>query len=250
MADVALPLSPRTAALLVVGDEVLSGDVPDENTPYLTRRLWELGIQTERIVVLPDRLDEIVAEIRALVARHDYLFVTGGIGPTHDDVTRAAVATALGRPLERHAGAAATLADDYGAGITRAETAMAELPQGADLLRGSRQVAFGFRVGSVFVFPGVPGLMADIFETTAEQLLSSPFFKRTVWVGGKEGDFSETLAAIQGTHTSVAIGSYPVFVAGRYRVKLIVRARDLAALDAAVAAIETELRLAEPPAEA
>lgn len=241
-------LTARSAAILVVGDEILSGEVEDRNTPFLAGRLWELGIRVGRIVVLGDRRDELAGEIRGLAEAYDYVLVTGGMGPTHDDVTRQAVADALEAPLERSAEAEELLAIDYGDRLTPAEAAMAELPRGARVLRGNQRLAFAFRAGNVFAFPGVPVLLEDIFEVAAEELLSSPFHKETLWVRGKEGDFSEPLAAIQADHPEVGIGSYPVFIDGRYRCKLVLRARDEGRLAAARDAIADALELDSPPA--
>lgn len=241
-------LRPRSAALLVVGDEILSGEVEDQNTPFLTRRLWELGILVERVVIVGDRRSTIVEEIRRMVPSHDFVLVTGGMGPTHDDVTRQAVADALELPLEAHGEARELLSADYGEGLTASEAAMAELPRGSRVMRGRQQLAFAFRVESVIVFPGVPVLLQDIFEMAAELLLSSPFYKETVWVRGKEGDFSEPLAEIQGAHPDVGIGSYPVFLDGRYRCKLVLRSRDAGALRRATGAIQERLEIDAPPA--
>ena len=240
-------LRPRSAALLVVGDEILSGEVEDQNTPFLTRRLWELGILVERIVVVGDRRDMIAEELRRMVPSHDFVLVTGGMGPTHDDVTRQAVADALDLPLEAHGEARELLSADYGERLTPSEAAMAELPRGSRVMRGRQQLAFAFRVQSVIVFPGVPVLLQDIFEMAAELLLSSPFFKETLWVRGKEGDFSEPLGEIQGAHPDVGIGSYPVFVDGRYRCKLVLRSRDAAALRRATEDIQGRLQVDAPP---
>ena len=240
-------LRPRSAALLVVGDEILSGEVEDQNTPFLTRRLWELGILVERIVVVGDRRDVIAEELRRMVPSHDFVLVTGGMGPTHDDVTRQAVADALDLPLEAHGEARELLSADYGERLTPSEAAMAELPRGSRVMRGRQQLAFAFRVQSVIVFPGVPVLLQDIFEMAAELLLSSPFFKETLWVRGKEGDFSEPLGEIQGAHPAVGIGSYPVFVDGRYRCKLVLRSRDAAALRRATEDIQGRLQVDAPP---
>lgn len=240
-------LGPRSAALVVVGDEILSGEVEDQNAPFLTRRLWELGIKVERIVVLPDVRGLLAEEIGGLAEEHDYVLVTGGMGPTHDDVTRQAIADAVGRPLEAHPGARDLLDDDYGEALTPAEAEMARLPRGARVVRGRQRLAFAFRVENVFAFPGVPVLLEDIFEVAAEELLASPFYKETLWVHGKEGDFSEALAEIQLAHPEVGIGSYPVFLDGRYRCKVVLRSRDPEALDAAEAAIAEALSLDAPP---
>lgn len=240
-------LRPRSASILVVGDEILSGEVEDQNTPFLTRRLWELGILVTRVVVLGDRRDAIVDEVRRLARDHDFVLVTGGMGPTHDDVTRQSIADALDLPLEPHAEARELLSADYGDRLTPAEAAMAELPRGSRVLRGRQRLAFAFRAANVLVFPGVPVLLQDIFELAAEELLSSPFFKQTLWVRGKEGDFSEALAAIQAAHPVVGIGSYPVFVDGRYRCKLVLRSRDAAALERAASDVQRRLELDPAP---
>lgn len=239
--------SPRTAAILVVGDEILSGEVPDQNTPFLAGRLWELGILVERIVVLGDRRGPLADEIKTLAASHDVVLVTGGMGPTHDDVTRQAIGDALDLPLEADPLARELLASDFGDGLTPAEASMAELPRGARILRGRQRLAYAFRVANVYSFPGVPALLQDIFEVAADELLSAPFHKETLWVRGKEGDFSEPLAAIQATHPDVAIGSYPVFVDGRYRCKLVLRSPDPDALAAAARAVQSALALDTPP---
>jgi molybdenum cofactor synthesis domain-containing protein len=241
-------LRPRSAALLVVGDEILSGEVEDQNTPFLTRRLWELGILVSKIVVVGDRREAIAEELARLAAAHDFALVTGGMGPTHDDVTRQAVAEALGLPLEPHAEARELLSADYGDRLTPSEAAMAELPRGSRVMRGRQQLAFAFRAENVIVFPGVPVLLQDIFEMAAEQLLSAPFYKETLWVRGKEGDFSEPLAGIQRAHPTVGIGSYPVFLDGRYRCKLVLRSRDALALERAAREVREVLDLDPPPA--
>jgi molybdenum cofactor synthesis domain-containing protein len=240
-------LRPRSAALIIIGDEILSGEVEDQNTPFLTRRLWELGILMTKIVIVGDRREAIAEEVRRLTPRHDFVLLTGGMGPTHDDVTRQAVADALGVPLETQAEARELLSADYGDRLTPAEAAMAELPQGSRVLRGRQQLAFAFRAANVIVFPGVPVLLQDIFEMAAEELLSSPFYKETLWVRGKEGDFSESLAEIQHAHAAVGIGSYPVFVDGRYRCKLVLRSRDSAALERAARDVREKLDLDLPP---
>jgi molybdenum cofactor synthesis domain-containing protein len=243
-------VGPRTAGILIVGDEILSADVPDQNTPFLSRRLWELGILVERIVMLGDRRVELADEIRNLAGRYDFVLLAGGMGPTHDDVTREAVADALNVPLELHPTARDLLAADYGDAITQSEADMALLPRGARVLRGRGRLAYAFRVGNVFAFPGVPTLLQDVFDVAAEELLSTPFYKETIWVGGKEGDFSEKLRAIQRDNAAVGIGSYPVFVDGRYRCKLVLRSRDSAALDAALRAIRAGLQMETPPSPA
>lgn len=226
-----------TAAVLVLGDEILSGEVPDENAAYLARRLWETGVAVERISFLPDRRAVIAAEVGALAPRLTYVFVSGGIGPTHDDRTRAAVADGLGRRLVVHGQAEAFLLGGYGASLTEADAAVAELPEGSELLLGSQTRAFGFQTANVYVFPGVPFLLRDIFERLAPRLEAAPYLVRELWTDSKEGEYSRSLERVQERFPAVRIGSYPTSVAGRYRARILLRCRDagdLAACERAV----------------
>ena len=179
----------------------------------------------------------IAEELRAIAPRFTHVFVTGGMGPTHDDRTRAAVGAALGRPLVAHPDALAFLHRGFGDSLTPADAAMAELPEGAELLLGSKGRAFGFRVENVHVFPGVPFLLRDIFESLVPRLRTDPYHVRELWTESKEGHFSESLGEVQRRFPSVRIGSYPTSVAGSYRARIVLRCReqgDLVACEAAV----------------
>jgi len=239
---VGAPLDP-TAALLILGDEILSGEVPDENAAYLSRRLWEAGVTVGRIAFLPDARQAIAEEVRAMAPRFTHVFVTGGIGPTHDDRTRAAVAEGLAQRLALHPEAEAFLRRGYGEALTPAEVAMGELPEGAALLRGSQDRAFGFRVENVYVFPGVPFLLRDIFERLLPALQATPYLVRELWTDFKEGLFSRPLEEVQGRFPAVRIGSYPTSAAGSYRARIVLRGRDAADLAAAEEAVHEVLRV-------
>ena len=232
-----------TAAILVLGDEILSGEVPDENASYITRRLWEAGVAVGRISFLPDARDVIAGELRAVAPGFTYVFVTGGIGPTHDDRTRLAVAEGLGRRLAVHGEAQAFLRGGYGDRLTPADAAMAELPEGARLLRGSQGRAYGFNIDNVYVFPGVPSLLRDIFERLLPTLRSAaPYQVRELWTESKEGLFSRSLEEVQARFPAVRIGSYPTTVAGSYRSRIVLRCRDASDLTACEAAVQEALR--------
>ncbi|MFN2431669.1 MAG: competence/damage-inducible protein A [Gemmatimonadota bacterium] len=235
-----------SAAVLILGDEVLSGEVPDENATYLSRRLWEAGVSVARITFLPDRRDVIAREVAALSPAFTYVFVTGGIGPTHDDRTRAAVAEGLGRGLALHGEAEAFLGRSYGETLTEADAAMAELPEGAALLYGTHR-AFGFRVENVYVFPGVPFLLRDIFERLFPALRAVPYHVRELWTDSKEGLFSRSLEQVQERFPAVRIGSYPTSVAGRYRSRIVLRCRDESDLAACEDAVSQLLRVLGQP---
>lgn len=237
-----VPPPDPTAAVLILGDEILSGEVPDENAAYLSRRLWESGIAVGRIVFLPDGTSVIAEELNSVAPRFTYVFVTGGIGPTHDDRTRAAVAEGLGRRLVAHPEAAAFLRKGYGDALTSADADMALLPEGAELLWGSRPRAFGFRVGNVHVFPGVPALLRDIFEPLLPAIRGAPYLVKELWTDSKEGVFSTGLERVQERFPAVRIGSYPTAVGGRYRARILLRCRDEADLAACVEAVSEALR--------
>ncbi len=236
------PIPDPTAAVLILGDELLSGEVPDENAAYLSRRLWEAGIAVGRIVFLPDGRRVIAEELSGMAPRFTHVFVTGGIGPTHDDCTRAAVAQGLGRRLVPHAEAAAFLRKGYGDALTPADADMALLPDGAELLWGSQRRAFGFRVGNVHVFPGVPSLLRDIFEPLLPAIRGAPYQVRELWTESKEGVFSSGLEGVQARFPGVRIGSYPTAVGGRYRARILLRCRDAADLAACERAVSEALR--------
>lgn len=181
--------------------------------------------------------------MRGLASRHTYVFVTGGIGPTHDDRTRAAVAEGLGRRVERNPEAEAFLRRVYAEGLTAAEFAMAELPEGAALLLGSQGRAFGFRVENVYVFPGVPFLVRDIFEPLASAIRAVPYLIRELWTESKEGLFSQELERVQERFPAVRIGSYPMVASGSYRARIVLRCREAADLAACEEAVSEVLRV-------
>ncbi|HEX7879981.1 MAG TPA: competence/damage-inducible protein A, partial [Candidatus Eisenbacteria bacterium] len=211
------------ARLLIVGNEVLSGEVTDRNIAFLTRRLTELGTRVTGVRIVPDEDDAIVEGVREAIVPGHPLLVTGGIGPTHDDRTRPAVARALELPLARHAEAEERLRASYGARLTGAELEMAMLPAGARLAAGPASGVCGFVVGRVYVFPGVPDLLVDVFEAVAADFVGAPLHRVEVATPIKEGDFAPALAALAEEYPDVAIGSYPVRNGAGWMVRLILR---------------------------
>jgi molybdenum cofactor synthesis domain-containing protein len=223
-----------TARIVIIGNEVLSGEVPDGNIHFLARRLTELGTRVRSVEVVPDDDDAIVAALRAGLSENGTrILATGGIGPTHDDRTRAAVAAALGVPLERHPEAEECLRAGYGPCITPAELGMAFLPRGSRLVIGRRTGVAGFVAGPVHVFPGVPDLLVDVFETLAPEFAGRPEHRVEILSPLKEGDFAPELTRVAGEFPDVAIGSYPVRIDGRWQVRLILRGADPARVTAA-----------------
>lgn len=231
----------KTAGILIVGDEVLSGEVRDENGPYLLARLAGLGTRVVRVVVVGDRMDDVVHELSRLRAHADAVIVSGGIGPTHDDLTRPAVATALGVPLEEHPDALARIRGWYGERTTEAETTMALLPRGSRLLSGARTGTFGFCVAGVYVMPGVPSLLRDIVERTAPEFEGPPLHREEIRTDLREGQIADDLTRIQSRALDVSIGSYPTLdPKGAWHTKIVVRSVD----PARAAAVASDVRSA------
>ena len=235
-----------TAALVIIGDEILSGRTPDANLAYIGKRLNVLGVRLREVRVVPDDEDAIVAAVNQCRGAFDYVLTTGGIGPTHDDITAAAIARAFGRPLIRNAEAAAILEKSYartGLALNEARLSMANTPEGAVLVDNPVSGAPGFQVENVFVFAGVPKIMQAMFESMTHRLAGGePLKERSVAVDLGEGTIAAALAAVQTRHDDLSIGSYPYYHSGSFGVKLVLRGTDDARLDAAAAALVAALQ--------
>jgi molybdenum cofactor synthesis domain-containing protein len=235
---------PVTAAMLVIGDEILSGRTQDTNLNTLAKFLAALGIDLKEARVVPDAEADIVAAVNALRASYDYVFTTGGIGPTHDDITADAIAKAFGVPIDHHPEALALLEPRYKPGeFNEMRRRMARIPQGGILIRNSVSAAPGFQLENVFVMAGVPMIMRAMMEDVAPRLRrGQPVHTRTVTAHIAEGRIAAALARTQAEHKSVAIGSYPFYREDGFGTQLVVRGRDLQAVEAAGEAIEAALR--------
>ncbi|HEY2008459.1 MAG TPA: competence/damage-inducible protein A [Rhizomicrobium sp.] len=238
---------PKTAAILVIGDEILSGRTQDTNSNAIARFLTTLGIDLEEVRVVGDEEGEIVAALNALRDRYDFVFTTGGIGPTHDDITADAVAKAFGVGIGYHPDAYALLEARYPPGeFTEARKRMARTPHGASLVANSVSGAPGFHIGNVYVMAGVPAVMRAMLEAIAPELpRDKPVTSVTLEVGLPEGKVAAGLAALQKAHADVAIGSYPFYREGSaqpFGAQLVIRGRDVDAIERAVAAVEEMLR--------
>ncbi len=247
MADRSAPadLPPTvTAALLIIGNEILSGRTRDANLPFLAQRLNDLGVRLVEARVVPDVEDAIVAAVDALRARVDYVFATGGIGPTHDDITAASVAKAFGVVNERNAQAVALLESHYEPGqLNDARLRMATMPAGATLIDNPVSRAPGFRIGNVLVMAGVPKIMQAMFEGIAPTLVGgAPMLSRTVTCLLAEGVLAAGLGAIQQRYADVDIGSYPYYRAGRFGVTVVLRGIGETLLDQAADAVAAAIR--------
>lgn len=219
-----------TAALVVIGDEILSGRTQDRNVGQVATWLNEQGIRLAEVRIVPDRQDSIVAAVNALRASHDYLFTTGGIGPTHDDITVDAIAAAFGVPVVIHPEARRILEDYYRnrpGGLNDARLRMARVPEGAELLLNPASGAPGVKIGNVFVLAGVPYIAASILEALAGTLEGGrPMISITVGARAAESEVADLLRETEEAHPGVAIGSYPFFKDGGYGSNFVIRSED------------------------
>jgi molybdenum cofactor synthesis domain-containing protein len=219
-----------TAALVVIGDEILSGRTQDRNVAQLAIWLNEQGIRLAEVRIVPDESDRIGEAINVLRTRHDYLFTTGGIGPTHDDITVDAVAAAFGVPVIVHPEARQILVDYYRdrpGGLTDARLRMARAPEGAELLRNPSSGAPGIKMGNVYILAGVPSIAASMLDALTGTLEGGrPMVSVTVGARAPESDVADLLRATEAAHPGVAIGSYPFFRDGGYGSNFVVRSVD------------------------
>ncbi|MBK8907469.1 MAG: competence/damage-inducible protein A [Rhodospirillales bacterium] len=235
-----------TACVIVIGNEVLSGRTRDANLPFLAVRLNDLGIRLQEARVIADEPTAIVAAVNACRSVYDYIFTTGGIGPTHDDVTSAAVAEAFGVALWQDPQALAWLHQQYAdSELNEARLRMANVPRGARLIENPVSRAPGFQMDNVFVLPGVPGIMQAMFDGIAPRLRGGqPLHSRTISAYVMEGTIAGPLAGVQERHPDVAIGSYPFVRGGRIGASLVMRSTDEATLAAAAADLVVVIRQA------
>ena len=229
-----------TAALLVIGDEILSGRTQDRNIAQVALWLNLQGIRLAEVRVVADDMVLIGEALVQLKARNDYLFTTGGIGPTHDDITVDAVARALGVPVVIHPKARAILEQYYTerGGLSEARLRMARVPEGADLIENHLSGAPGIRIGNIFILAGVPhiaGMMLDALSNRLEG--GRPMLSRTVGCWVPESEVAELLRQTEQAHAGSQIGSYPFFRDGRVGANFVVRSVDDATIDRCVEAI-------------
>lgn len=226
------------AAVLIIGNEILSGRTKDANLSYIAEKLAMIGVSVREARVIPDIEDEIVAAVNALRARYAYVFTTGGIGPTHDDITAASVAKAFGLGLELNADALDRLNRHYPSGkLNEARRRMAHIPPGAPLIDNPISAAPGFRLENVYVLPGVPRIMQAMLDGLLPHLSGGPPIRsRIVATPLLEGTIAADLGAVQAAFPDIDIGSYPYFRAGAFGVSLVLRGTDLDRLEAATQA--------------
>jgi molybdenum cofactor synthesis domain-containing protein len=226
-----------TAALVVIGDEILSGRTHDRNIAQVASWLQVQGIRLMEVRVVPDVEGRIAEAVNALRAAHDYLFTTGGIGPTHDDITVDAVAKALCLPVEVHPEARRILEAYYATrgGLTDARLRMARVPKGADLIPNRMSGAPGIRIGNVFLMAGVPHIAAQMLDALTGTLEGgAPLLTETIGCWGAESEVADLLREVEKAHPECQIGSYPFFREGRTGANFVIRSTDADALRSCV----------------
>ena len=232
-------MSNPTAAILVIGDEILSGRTRDANMHYLAGELATKGIDLKEARIVPDVQDAIVAALNALRARYDHVFTSGGIGPTHDDITADAVAAAFGLPLHVRDDARDLLARHYdrsGLEFNEARMRMARIPEGAVLIDNPISTAPGFSLENVHVMAGVPNIFQAMVASLLPRLTGGrPLLSQTLRIERGEGSVAKPLAALAAEFDDLSFGSYPFIQNGAYGTNIVVRGTDAGRLDAAIA---------------
>lgn len=223
------------AALLIIGDEILSGRTQDKNTSYIATWLNEAGVQLAEVRIVPDVEGEIVHAVNRLRCKYDYLFTTGGIGPTHDDITAEAIAKAFDVPVLKHPEAYARLLAFYGEGeFTEARQRMTRVPEGGELIDNPVSIAPGFKIENVFVLAGVPKVMQAMLEQLRRHLKGGrKVHSTTVTIHAPESVIADTLAKIEAAVEGISIGSYPFYHEGKVGAQIVTRSVDKQLLDQA-----------------
>jgi molybdenum cofactor synthesis domain-containing protein len=231
----------KTAGIIVIGNEILSGKTRDENSLYLVRELRELGVDVRKISVIPDERNMISLEVRAFSMAYDYVFTTGGVGPTHDDLTMDGIAAAFGQSIARHPELEGTLRRYYPAESIDANLRMADIPAGARLVGDAGMVFPVIAIENVFIFPGVPEILRRKFHRIRELFREEPYHLREVYLRADEGQIADLLHRVLERFPELLLGSYPYLDNPAYSVKLTLESKDPGYVDGAHAMLLAEL---------
>jgi molybdenum cofactor synthesis domain-containing protein len=224
---------PKSAGILVIGNEILSGKTVDENSGFLARELRELGVDVRKVSVIPDDVETIGTEARAFSSAHDYVFTSGGVGPTHDDLTMDGIARAFNRKIHRDSKLEAALRGYYPADLVEPNLRMADVPEGARLIGGPGLWFPVVAVENVFIFPGVPEILRKKFSRIREMFRDAPYHLKEVYLRADEGQIAAILHSVLARFPELLLGSYPYFDDRAYSVKLTLESKEPAYLDAA-----------------
>jgi len=232
----------RTAGVIVIGNEILSGKTIDENSPYLATELRKLGVDLRKISVIPDELALIADEVRQFSQAYDYVFTTGGVGPTHDDLTMDGIAAAFGRSTQRHPELESTLRQYYSKELIDGNLRMADVPDGARMVGGKGMWFPVIAVENVYIFPGVPEILRRKFERIKEMFREAPYHLREIYLRADEGQIADILHAILAEFPELMLGSYPYFDNPVYSIKLTLESKNSEYVERAHTALLAELR--------
>jgi len=230
-----------TAAIIVIGDEILSGKFADENAAFLIRELRDLGVALRRIEVIPDSHEEIGIAVRAASERFDHVFTSGGVGPTHDDVTIEAIARAFGVRVVKNPILEGMLRAYYGSRLEERNLRMAEVPEGAEMIAADAPSWPVTSFKNIYILPGVPVIFRRKFAAIRERFRVAPFYTRRVFCLAEEGVIARYLDAVVAEFPDIAVGSYPRFEEKDFRVIVTLEAKDAALVAAATEALVARL---------
>lgn len=224
-----------TAAIIVIGNEILSGKVADSNAAFLCQELRSLGVTLKRILVIPDELDAIADAVRRYRTEFDVIFTSGGVGPTHDDVTIAGVALGLDRGVLRHAFLEEKIREYSGGTINEARLKMAEVPEGAELVFGDEMNFPALKVENIYILPGIPELFRSKFLALKSRFAVDPYHLRVIYTRAMESSIAEYLNATLAAYPELQLGSYPKLNDPEYRVRVTLESKDAAYVNRAFA---------------
>ena len=231
----------KSAGIVLIGNEILSGKIHDANAAYLCRELRALGVEVRKISVIPDELEPIAEEVAQFSRAYDYVFTSGGVGPTHDDVTIEGVARAMRVSVVREPRLVALLEDFYKGNLNAARLKMAEVPDGAELLAADSLIFPAIVIRNVHILPGVPEIFRQKFDAIKERFRDQPFHLRSVFVRIGEGTLADFLNDLLKNHPLLLLGSYPEFSNPDYKVKVTLESKDREYLERALAELVARL---------
>ncbi|HEU4342582.1 MAG TPA: competence/damage-inducible protein A [Candidatus Binatia bacterium] len=231
----------KTAGIVIIGNEVLSGKTQDTNSYFLCAQLRQLGVEVQKISTIPDEIEQIGQEVVTFSKRFDLVFTTGGVGPTHDDVTIEGVARGFGVKVIRNPDLERRMRQRLGADINETRLRMANVPEGAELLATEALFAPVIKLHNVFIFPGIPRILQERFEAIKEGFREAPYFLKTVYVRYGEGVIATILNDVLANFPKLLLGSYPVLDAVDYKVKVTLESKDSDYLDRALQSFLTSL---------